>query len=393
MGVFRKILIFLVLTSGIILLGKLAPRLIPSGSPSSPSEAPSPAAAAPAGDTTNALPALNGDTSGGKWKEKLFLPLFKADNLADNCLRRKNGYWEIVFPKGRPIHEYALHIEKTCHRGGIAVERGAELHPPNRSVEYHLESRGSRIKLRASLGKSFLSGSSRLAVVFTELDSLKETQLAALEAAPWDKSLVVNPFSPNPLLKKLRFTNARNELLVELPMEPSTFPYVDPGKHALFIHHTRKDVERILAEAMDSAGGGSRPAAGFVTRYGDRAIENQPLLENVFRYTASKGLAFLDLTGSQRSLSRQTAAAQNAWCRTASPFRDSARVEEELARKAAVAEKTGEAVLVLPYTATGFRNLSKALAAEETHFNELGLELVTFSDLIPPADSATTAGK
>src|SRR6185369_4974966 len=123
-----------------------------------------------------------------------------------------------------------------CRQNGIAIVRGAELHPVGHSVEYHLESNGSRIKLRASLGKAFMSGAARLAVVFIELDSLKETQLAALEAAPWEKSLSINPYSPNPLLRKLRFTNPRNEILVKLPMEPSSFPYVDPGKHALFIH-------------------------------------------------------------------------------------------------------------------------------------------------------------
>jgi polysaccharide deacetylase 2 family uncharacterized protein YibQ len=389
MGVLRKILIFVVLTSGIIFLGKVAPRLIPAKS-GAPAPVAGPAEAAPA-DSTNTLPALNGDTSGGKWKEKLFLPLFKAENLADNCLKRRSGYWEIVFPKGRPIHEYALQIEKACQRGGVTVEKGAELHPTNRAVEYHLQSNGSRIKLRASLGKSSLSGSARLAIVFTDLDSLHETQLAALEAAPWSKSLSVNPYSPNALLRKLRFTNARNEVLVELPLEPSAFPYVDPGKHALFIHHTRQDVEKILAQALDSVGGGDRPAAGFVTRYGDRAIENQPLLENIFRFTASRQLAFLDLTGSQRSLSRQTAAAQNAWCRTATPFRDSMRVDEELIRKSALAEKTGEAVMVLPYSATGFRNLSKAIAASGERFGQSGLELVAFSDLMPARDSVAAA--
>lgn len=388
MGVLRKILVFVVITSLIILLGRLAPRLIPArfAATAAPAAPRGGAQEAAPSDSTNALPALDGDTSGGKWKEKLFLPLFKADNLPDNCLRHRNGYWEIIFPQGRPIHEYALHIEKACKRGGIAVEKGAELHPPNRAVEYHLESRGSRIKLRASLGKGFLSGSARLAVVFIELDSLRETQLAAMEAAPWSKSLTVNPFSPNPLLKKLRFTNARNEVLMELPLEPASYPYVDPGKHALFIHHGRQDVERILKESIDSMGG-AHPA-GFVTRYGDRAIENQPLLDNVFRFTAARGLVFLDLTGSQRSLSRQAAAAQGAWCRTASPFRDSARVQEELARKAAVAEKTGEAVMVLPYTATGFRNLAKAVAAEEPRFAEMGLDLVSYSELVPARDSA-----
>src|SRR5690606_9786510 len=136
---------------------------------------------------------------------------------------------EIVLPKGKPIHEYALQIENTCRANGIIVRQGVELRPSNRSVEYLLESQGHLIKLRASLGTAFMAGSARLALVFTSLDSLREGQLAALEAAPWDKSLSVNPYSPNPILKRLRYTHPRNEILIELPMEPSTYPYVNPG--------------------------------------------------------------------------------------------------------------------------------------------------------------------
>lgn len=384
MGVVRKILIFVVLTAGIILLGRLAPRLFPSKR-----TAPVPNAGLLADslrDSTNALPAVAADTTGGRWHDKLFEPLQRAFNLDAKSIKQKKGFWEVVFPKGKPIHEYALAIETICRNQGVAVEQGVELRPANRSVEYLLQSNGQHIKLRASLGSAFMAGSAKLAIVFLELDSLREVQLAALEAAAWDKSLVVNPYSPNQVLKKLRFTQARNEILAELPLEPSAYPYVDPGKHALFIHHGKEDVAKILDEDLDSL----PHAAGFASRYGDRAIENQPLLEKFFQYAARKNLVFLDLTGSPRSLARQTAAAQNARSRSLIAFRDSLHIEEELARKALLAQKTGDAVLALPFTVTGFRNLEKALAANAIRFNEMGLELVTFSALVAAPDSVAT---
>ena len=385
MGVVRKILIFVVLTAGIIAVGRLLPRILPKRSPAVPATN---TGLTPDGlkDSTNALPEVEADTTGGRWHDKLFEPLQRAYDLKAKGIRQKKGFWEVVFPKGKPIHEYALGIENICHAQGIVVEQGVELRPSNRSVEYLLQSNGQHIKLRASLGNAFMAGSAKLAIVFTELDSLRETGLAALETAAWDKSLVVNPYSPNAVLKKLRYTQPRNELLIELPLEPSAYPFVDPGKHALFIHHSKEDVAKILDEDLDSV----KRAAGFVSRYGDRAIENQPLLEKFFQYAARKNLVFLDLTASPRSLARQTAAAQSARSRGASAYKDSVHIEEELARKAAMAQKTGEAVLVLPYTATAFRNLEKSLAANTVRFNEMGLELVTYSALVSTPDSAPT---
>lgn len=385
MGVVRKILIFVVLTAGIILVGRLVPRLLPHHQ--APVPVPNSGLVADSlRDSTNALPEAAADTTGGRWHEKLFEPLQRAFQLPAKSIKQKKGFWEVVFPKGKPIHEYALAIETICRTQGIVVELGVELRPANRSVEYLLQSSGQHIKLRASLGSAFMAGSAKLAIVFTELDSLREVQLAALEVAAWDKSLVVNPYSPNQALKKLRFTQARNEILIEMPMEPAAYPYVDPGKHALFIHHGKEDVARILDQDLDSL----PHAAGFSSRYGDRAIENQPLLEKFFQYAARKNKVFLDLTGSPRSLARQTAATQSARSRSLIAYKDSIHIEEELARKTAMAQKTGDAILVLPYTVFGFRNLEKALAANAVRFNEMGLELVTLSALMSAPDTVAT---
>ncbi len=389
MGLVRKILIFIVLTAGIILLGRLVPRILPFLPQKSHEVRPTNTGITPDSlkDSTNALPAVEADTTGGRWHEKLFEPLERAYGLTPKSIKQKKGFWEIVFPKGKPIHDYALRIENICRANGIAVTHGVELRPTNRSVEYHLESNGHHIKLRASLGNAFMAGSARLAIVFTELNSLQETQLADLESANWDKSLVVNPHSPNTVLKKLRYTRPRNELLLELAMEPSTYPFVDPGKHALFIHHSKEDVEKILKKDLDSL----PQAAGFASRHGDRAIENQPLLEKLFQFTAEKGLVFLDLTGSPRSLARQTAAAQGARNRSLTVFKDGERLEEELARKTLLAQRTGDAILVLPYSESGFRRLAAALDENAIRFNEIGLELVTLSALVAAPESVSVA--
>ncbi len=109
MGLLRKILIFTVLTAGIILLGRLAGRFLPRAG-HSPASADAPPDAGGMRDSTNALPAVEADTTGGRWHERLFDPLERAHALGPKSLRHKPGYYEIVFPKARPIHEYALDI-------------------------------------------------------------------------------------------------------------------------------------------------------------------------------------------------------------------------------------------------------------------------------------------
>lgn len=382
MGVLRKILVFVLITSLLILAGRLAGKYLPPDGSVFGRE-PDPEDDLP--DSTNALPDLPIDTTGAPWREKLFVPLAKEFSLPDKQIRRRQGYWEIIFPKGKPIHEYALAIENLCLAAGIRVVKGVELRPSNQGVEYHLETGDKVIKLRASLGKAFMAGSARLAIVFTRLDSLTETQLAALEAARWEKTLVVDPHSRNPVLKKIRYTHARNELLAELPMEPSSYPYLNPGQHALFIHHTREDVDRLLAAALDSL----PKARGFATKHGDRAIENKPLLDKLFRQTAARNLLFLDLTESPRSLTRQVAGSLGARYRIAAVDKDSLGVGEELAHRAAVAQRTGEALWVIAWSPAAFRRLEKALAEHEGRMAETGLEFVTASRL--PASAGRAA--
>lgn len=386
MGLIRKILIFIVITSSIIAVGrflpKVLPKIFPSTTPTRPDSDSNPNQITQdhnsETDSINALPDVLEDTTGGKWQSKLFSPLLTTFGLPEKQLKPKKGFFEIVFPKGKPIHEYALDIEKLCKQNDIVVEEGVELHPTGRRIEYRLSSNGQHIKLRASLGNSSMAGSAKLAIIFTNLDSLKETELSELENANWEKTLSVNAYGPNIALKKLRYTSARNDLLLDLPMEPSNYPYIDPGKHGLFIHQTEIEIKQILSDHLDSF----PKAVGYTTKYGDRAIENQPLLDKVFQFTSQRNLLFLDVTGSQRSMSRQSAAAQSARCRTATPFIDGDPIEDELIKRALLAQKTGEAILVLKYSTRSFKQLTSAMAANANRFDEIGLEFVNVSHLL-----------
>jgi hypothetical protein len=67
-------------------------------------------------------------------------------------------------------------------------------------------------------------------------------------------------------------------------------------------------------------------------------------------------------------------------------------VGEEMAGRAALAQKTGEAVWVIQYSPMAFRNLEKSLAENEGRMLETGLELVTVSRLSDAAQAAASPG-
>src|SRR5690606_5128841 len=107
---------------------------------------------------------------------------------------------------------------------------------------------------------------------------------------------------------------------------------------------------------------------GFATRYGDRAIEHPGLMGIVLGYAAGRGLLFLDLTASPRSLTAQTALATGAESLSSAvgDAGDLQRLREELDRRAASALRMGEGIWVLrhaPGLPAEFARAARAQAA------------------------------
>jgi polysaccharide deacetylase 2 family uncharacterized protein YibQ len=212
-------------------------------------------------------------------------------------------------------------------------------------------------------------------VIITRLDSIKQEDLIFLSGLKWRKNLVINPFSENKGLMLFAETAENDEILIRLPLEPAAYPLKNPGKGTLLISHSEKKVFSLLSEKLTLLSNGK----GFATTFGSRAIENREILRNIFRFCAKHRMAFLDLTGCQRSLSTQTAQAAGVLCRKSIEFRGTADLTGQLTAKIYSAKKTGESLIVLRYSRNSIRILNRVIS--DALKRDKGLVLKVFSEL------------
>ncbi len=329
------------------------------------------------------LPWLYRDSALSVYRESLLRPLLKQYGLNPGRISRRGGFVEVEFPRGKPLHEYAYGVEALCGSSHIRVLQGEEFDPPQEKVEYHLQvDSGAPFDLRLTLGKNILAGSSRMALVVVSLDSVNDTAAKRLLALPFPLTLAVAAGDSTPVSARWQHLPQDKEALLELPMEPANYPYVRPGPGALFIHYSRSEVEKLLKTKLKTY-----PAAmGFATTFGDRAIENRPLLENAMGFMASHSLIFLDLTGSPRSLSVPVGLQTGGVVYTAHVQEPDSgeKFEAEFLRRCDRAGKTGQGVWVLRYFPGLPILLENLLNKDRDHFQELGLQLSTLSALTRP---------
>ncbi len=314
------------------------------------------------------------------FREPLFLPLARGNGIGPRGIRKRGALIELTFPAGRPIHEYAYELEALSARAGIAVTEGRETGKDK--VEYRLrDAQGHTVAVRLVLGTSALPGSVRIALVITGLGTASDADIAA-----WLKfSEAVTLVFPDtaPLLARAKAESEsfeiQHDIFVELPMEPSTYPYVKPGPRALFIDFKRDQAEGILRERLEAY----PKARGFATTHGDRAIENPQLMASVLDFMASRSLVFLDLTGSplsQTAALSQKSGAESFSSRVQQSGSES-NLDAEIERRLSLAKKSGEGIWVLRH-APGLPALLTRLFVRRTEaFDELGLQWVPLGDL------------
>jgi len=310
------------------------------------------------------------------FRESLLLPLARGNHLGPRGLKRRGAIIELTFPAGRPIHELAWDLETLCGRAAITVVEGRETGKDQ--VEYALkDAKGNSLNVRLVLGTAALPGAVRMSLVITGLGGASAADLEAW--AKFDEGVTLVLPDTASILKDAASIEAGHEIFLELPMEPSTYPYIKPGPRSLFIDNKQAQVEGVLNERLDAY----PKARGFATVLGDRAIENPQLMESVLGFTAEHSLVFLDLTGSP--LSQTSAMSQKTGAETFSSREQAgtsdATLEAELERRTGLAKKSGEGIWVLRHTSGLPGQLARLFARHAAAFSELGLEWVPLGDL------------
>lgn len=378
MRILRRIFILSLLVAALIGLGNYLPQAhlqFFGGSPASTEED------SLAIDSLSALPQ---DSLAETWDRLLFNPLDRAFNLPPKSLRRHGQKVQWLAAKGLPMHEYALGIEKACLHNGIRIVDAREVRTSHSGfvrAEYILLKEtpelSDTLRLTLRIGNQSVPGSARMALIFIGLDSIDLGDAALLRQSPIALNLGFDPMNSNPALQALKGGGGNLHLLAEIPMEPIAYPYINPGKHAIYLHFN----DQQIAANLDNAFENMPQAKGIVTRFGDRAIENRPLLKRLFSYLVPHHLPLLDITGSPRSLARDVAAETKGLAHRGIVVKDSNQFSMEFARRAAQAVKASESVLVLKYSRQGFTRLLEMIEERDAELEDMGLAFVPLNHL------------
>jgi polysaccharide deacetylase 2 family uncharacterized protein YibQ len=303
------------------------------------------------------------DTALTQYRERFVLPYAVGNGLGPRAVRKRGAFTELTFPRGKPVHALAYELEQFAPRAGYVVVDGREVGNGENRVEYLLrDAAGQQRAVRLLIGDSVAPGSFRMALVITELGSASEAERRAWAGFPVAVTLVY-PDTLKAAGGEREAHEAARDILVELPMEPTNYPVVRPGPRALFIDDSREETEKILARRLQVNEG----AVGFATRFGDRAIENPRLMEHVLAFVARRGLLFLDLTGSPRTLTQQAALQTGATAVVAAELAVGSEkvLVEELTRRTRAAQRSGEGLWVLRHTPGLAAAMARAVQAQE----------------------------
>src|SRR5690606_16890362 len=184
-----------------------------------------------------------GGTALSHYRDRFLLPWAVGSGLGPRAVREGGHFAELTFPRGKPVHALAYELERFAPRAGYTVIEGREIGSGDNRVEYLLEdAAGQRRALRVLIGDSVLPGSFRMALVITELGRATAAERRAWAELPVAVTLVY----PDTLKAVATGRDARTrllgrEILVELPMEPTSYPVIKPGPRALFIDDSREE--------------------------------------------------------------------------------------------------------------------------------------------------------
>jgi polysaccharide deacetylase 2 family uncharacterized protein YibQ len=301
------------------------------------------------------------DTALTQFRERFLLPYAVGNGLEPRAVRKRGDFTELTFPRGKPVHTLAYELEQFAPRAGFTVIEGREVGNLADKVEYMLQdAAGNQVAIRLVIGEVVVAGSFRMALVITDLGRASEADRRAWAAFPVAVTLVY-PDTVRAMIHDEGNAGATHDVMVELPMEPTNFPVVKPGPRALFIDDSREETETVLRDRLDV----NHDAVGFATKFGDRAIENPGLMNQVLTFIAARELLFLDLTGSPRTLTAQVSLATGATGLTAIAQEVGSQqiVMDELLRRTSAAQRSGEGVWVLRHTPGLPEALAKGLKA------------------------------
>ena len=148
------------------------------------------------------------------------------------------------------------------------------------------------------------AGPPRIAVVITGLGLAEAESEQAIDRLPPQISLSFSPYAEQLGDWIARARAKGHEALIDLPMEPVTFPNDDPGPRALMTGlQTEENLER-LRWILDRAQG----YVGVAAMMGSRFAASEVALQPVFETLKARGILFLDNRSTEAGVAGRLAA-------------------------------------------------------------------------------------
>ncbi len=132
-------------------------------------------------------------------------------------------------------------------------------------------------------------GTPRLAIVIAELGFNRETTEAAMRL-PAEVTLSFSPYAPNVADLVAQARQAGHEVMLDLPMEPTTYPADDPGPETLLVASSAVENVQRLEKVLGRAQG----YVGVISYMGSRFTTAPDSLRPVLGMLAERGVLFVD---------------------------------------------------------------------------------------------------
>jgi polysaccharide deacetylase 2 family uncharacterized protein YibQ len=243
---------------------------------------------------------------------------FAVLKLTANLPRTSGGITIALPPAEGPVAEQAFPGEPAAAPEDAQPEAAAANQPPKAAPEAAPEVEAQQAAAEAQATEAqqpeapeqtapaptaIVQGPPRIAVVITGLGLSKAATEQAVDRLPPEISLSFSPYAGqlNGWIARARARG--HEVLIDLPMEPATFPNDDPGPRALLIGLTpAQNLERL--RWILGRGQGYIGVAGVL---GSRFTTSEAALQPILETLKTRGIMFLDNHTTESSVARRLA--------------------------------------------------------------------------------------
>lgn len=132
----------------------------------------------------------------------------------------------------------------------------------------------------------------RIAIVMGEMGLSRSVTVQALEELPPAISLAFSPYAENLPGWIFQAKNQNRSVLLEIPMEPYSFPDDDPGPAALLTRNSHPRNQAVLEASLQKAEG----ISGVIPWMGKRFMETEEYVDPLVRMLRARNLYMIDGT-------------------------------------------------------------------------------------------------